>query len=223
MKNKENTLSPTNVYNYQNIPPNSSIKQSKSNFIIYNESRKHTNNRISNKNKDSSKGLISFDLNDKKKIKKSEEIVSKLVQKISNKNLIINKEKGDNNIIVSDPTKRGGLKSGSNKRNNKSKVRLSCQISSDIKKNLMINPDYKNGTDDKFIFKKKIKENSLDINSFEQSDYTFENKTNNFTIPNFEQKDINNPKKKSLLGTQSKIINQKNKLIQKNIYKYEKK
>ena len=161
--------------------------------------------------------MISFDLNDKKKIKKSEEISPKFLQKKSNKNLTINKEKGDNDIIAPNTTKRGNLKSGSNRRNNKFKVRLSYHISSDIKKNLMINPDYKNGTDDKFIFKKKIKENSLDINSFEQSDYIFENKLYNITIPIFEQKDINNPKKKSLLGTQSKIINQK-KQINSKIY-----
>ena len=217
MKSKENTLSPTNVYYYQYIPPNSSIKQSKSYVIIYNECRKHTNNRISNKHKDSSKSLISFDLNDKKKIKKYEEISPKFLQKKCNKNLTINKEKGDNDIIAPNTTKRGNLKSGSNRLNNKFKSRLSYHISSDIKKNLMINSDYKNGTDDKFIFKKKIKENSLDINSFEQSDYIFENKLYNITIPIFEQKDINNPKKKSLLGTQSKIINQK---IQKYIYKH---
>ena len=59
---------------------------------------------------------------------------SKSLQKKNNKSFIINKEIVENYIIAPSTTKNASLENNSNRRNNKSKVRLSFNITSETKK-----------------------------------------------------------------------------------------
>ena len=99
---------------------------------------------------------------------------SKSLQKKNNKSFIINKEIVENYIIAPSTTKNASLENNSNRRNNKSKVRLSFNITSEMKKNSKKIPDYKNWTADKFLSKNNNKI-SLYYKCFEQINYIIEN------------------------------------------------
>ena len=112
---------------------------------------------------------------------KKEGILSISLENKSNKSLIINKKIGENYIIAPTITKNGSLKNSSNRQNNKSKVRLSFYISSEIRKNVKKNQDYKNWSADKFILKKNNK-TSLYNNYIKQIDYFIEDRSDNFSF-----------------------------------------
>ena len=204
VKHNEITLSLINDYNFQ-YRINSSIKKYKSNSMC-NRSRKNTNKRISNKNDKSSNECISFDknINKEKKFEK-EKILS--TQKRNIKNLIINTEKSEKYITAYSKTYKGSTKDILYRQNNKTKPRLSSLCYYDINNNLMKNPDYKNRTPVKFISKKNNNDNndnSFSDNYVEKSVF-LETKSYICPVLSSDKKDLYNPKKKSFLGTQSKI------------------